>query len=901
MRRRKTNARRTLVQGAACMLMMLAAAASHAGEQTADECLIKGHGPVKNAKGKFKFYHVSREPITLARTAKGAQGDEDLEPLIEIPQTSPELGTLYRSALETDDAVLLGHYTGLTVKCFTKLHGWASREDLIETSEAVRVGELVRKNPELAEKLRARYPAGKSLIEERSRIHMRVLMRPEQVAQPRLTPDESGDKKEAAAIGDTYFWRYVYDARTDGEGNIWYLIATHRSLIKDTVESTEAHEKRGTSQRRLQGWVHEDTVVPWPTNIVVELNAHEAAVAERFPNLEHETKCDEESQDYTPGMIVRKRGAERAKSTARNEDPGIIAYESCNLWREAFGARDRDARAGKHNSLREDKTIARFLPKGLGNSTVRAHVQEMSGGWARVATLGRLTGNISYAEHSRVRKALLNVVRSLSQIEIVLVVDATGSMHEEIQDVGKGAAGAARENVQEGDRLDRNRTLPDHQRDDRYRADRARARGEGQPGDVLRRQPQGDGEREADEPRDEVGGAPPYGTHLQETSRCEVSSPTSSKGSGTRVTIVKNNTKVSGSDEATLEALAKVIDDDSLWGDPMLGQQVVVLVTDEEATEEGGINRWELATKYQEKTKRIYTRSNERAKEHGYEAIEGEIAGDSRDFLWGSLIYTGSEDWKFDLLKKQLSPLGIFGKEQIHRITEDERRAFVDADYKLAAGAIVAKVNEEQRKIENTVASLEQCAINPSECLNDGEQGESKSAMKQSRSEIERAKHALVVRGLNANDVFQQIKNGLVEGYVQLSTEGRRATWRRSVMLDIDQARQYTRALNAIVLGLKSSNSFDRCDSDEADIMRLVLFLREIAGAQPTSERGANDIATRKRHADIDTACGNADAVLTGGVSGTLLEDLNIPHVLPLNSKGAVRARARQDRGDTRR
>lgn len=877
---RDRHAKAAVWAGAVLAIAMGAAGAETRADR--QDCLIEGHRPVKNEEGKLKSYHVARWPISLAPHAVGAQRASSLERLIEVPEHIPEMGTFYRSAFETDDAVLLGHYVGLDELCFTKLQGWAAREDLIETSASMRVGEVVRNNEKLAEKLRKRYPAGRNLIEERSRVHMRVLMRPERLTRPRLMPSDDAPENHTAAIGDTYFWRYVYDVHTDDEGEIWYLLGTHPSLIRKTVHSTEQQLREMTSVKRLQGWVREDAVVPWPTNIVLELNAHEDAVRERFPDIEHTPECPDgaggDIRGYAPGTIIERRPQEYdhtagAKAIAQERGIRLIAYESCSLWDEAF---KKPTKGGGD---------ANFLPKGLGSSTVRAHVQEIDeDGWARVATLGSLTGTVSTGERTKARRAMLNVIRSISEIEMVLLIDATGSMFEEVHDVGRALKTLHNEMYQGAIgkvHIGKFPSLRDASGIDASELDIEVKVSLMLFSDVDHDDSEGEERMRSTTKWSEL----PRTGHIFKRLSLRSELPQILHGINEAVTIVRENKNVSGGKEATLHGLAKAIDDDTFWGDPMLGQQLIVLVTDEAPTEARGMDRDKLARRYRTKTKTIYGAAREKAKEYGYEILGGQFDGTQRDFLWGIIIFTGGQE-QLEGLQEAVAPLGIFDDEQIQEIKEENRAVLTDAEYTLAVGAIIDAVNNEQARIERMATMLERCATDPAQCVERTESRVSATGMKASKSEVERIVHALVVEGVPTSTVINEIENGLVEGYTQLKTEGKRSTWRQAVMLNHDQMHSYSQMLRALVYGLESRHDFDRCDSREADLIRLVVFLREIAVERPSSPDAAHDIARKERHINIDEACANADAMLTDGVSGTIFDRLNMPHVLPLDSEG---------------
>ena len=625
----------------------------------------------------------------------------------------------------------------------------------------------------------------------------------------------------------------------------------------------------------------EDEVVPWPTNIVLELNAHEAAVRERFADRlgrdDCETKAAPGPKRYAPGMVI-------AAVPPPEHDPGLTvrelaqrhgievrATEACSLWDRAIGRRD-------------PRGEAQFLPRGLRDATVRAHVEgAASGGWMRVSTLGSLTRTVSTSEWSRTRKAMLNVLKAASEIEIVLVVDSTGSMVREVRDVGR-ALTAFHEKLVGGGAISaidthdlatiHNTQLPelpirirvslllysDVSRDDTSALLIFRGKGTLTPrtGYVFKRL----------------------------SLRNEMNAIRNGIEQAVQIIMHQDG----GGREAMFHALDRVITDETLWSDPVLGQQVVVLITDEDGIATAQKNEHSVALGYDTTARRHYGAAREHAREKGYEIIGEELGARSRNLLWGSVIFTEpvKHAAKFARLKRQLKPLEMFGEDRIHEVDTAEHRVFVDAEFNTAIEAIRRAIEDEQIRIERLVTRLERCALDPKECTQKRpDRGVHAAGMVASETEVDKAMHLLASKGMTREQVEREVRTGFVEGFVRLKSPGRRSTWRQAVMVTERQMAEYNRILQGIVYGLNSRvTQNERCDTPEVDLVRLMLFLQDIVEAPPANASRARRLAQEHRHADIDEACQRADLMYSTGLGGTMSEQLGLAESIPVDPKG---------------
>ena len=880
----------TIGQRAASWTRAVAAAAAlatgldAAGAQAQDaegECALTEEAPVRD-DGWVKIYRIARSDAAIGRHTEGGEAFAYLAGMIEPEAADPKIGYIYAAIAETGDAVLLGDYN-FTDECFTGVLGWVPRAHALIATKAMEVGQVAREHPAHAKDLRERYEDTEHMINERNSIQMRVLLQPEFRTRPVHEPREGSEENAFAAIGDTYFWRYVYKIEPDerNEKLVWYLIATHGELGDTALIDTRTTNRYGS---RLQGWVRSDEVVPWPTNLVLEVNAYEPAVRERFADRLDIENCEAKTtsgpERHAPAMILTEKppeGYDETKSLralVETHNIEVQGTESCSLWDTALGRK-------------EPLGDAQFLPEGLRDSTVRAHVEDIDKDrrWARVATLGSLNRTITSSERSRAKTAMVNLLEVASEIELVIIADATGSMVREIQAVGTALKALREElsafiDLREAD-LEELRSIremsvsemPIHVRVSLMLysdIDHPKATG-----------PLRYGGKDATTPK--TGYVFKRLSLANEIEAIEA-------GIDTAVRIVQNQS--GGGGEALFDALAEVITDEQVWSDPIMGQQVLLLITDEDGTPSDEHDAESIVKLYDKTAATHYAKANEIAKEKGYEVLGNEVVAKSSRLFVGTVIFTEPDKHaeKLENLKRQLSDIDMFPEGRIHPAETRSHAAFVRPRLASIARTIAAMIAEEQGRVEQTVMHLERCALDPDECIAARPfKGTYATGFISGPELVARAQYMLSVTDTSKDDIKRDVQTGFVQGFARLRSPGHHATWRRAVMVTEEQMERYNRVLKTISYGIASRDGADdRCDTVEADLVRLVLFFADVISAAPQSQADADQIAIEQGHANRNVACARADAEYLKWRSGTVGETLGVERGIPVDPEGLL-------------
>ena len=868
----------TPIAGACLGLIMVNAAAQ------AQPCPDRELRPLVDAKDRVRQFVVS-EPVP-------AEGKRHALPL----------GTVMVAVGADDPYVWLAHYKEVR-DCVTEIAGPVLRTHLIEGVDAMTVGEVARDHPELAERLRQQYPLASRLIHENNGIELRTLLPPETRTRPRVAPREDAPENKKATIGDTYFWRYVMGIRKDDEGNRWLLLSTHsRVHDSDALDTRTSHAQEG--QFRIQGWVPEKNLHPWPTNVVLELNAHRDAVAERL-------------REYVdPAAIIRKlprRAAQNRpgslKDLAREEGIEVLAKEAPEFWEHAF--RDEDERS------KDNPYVAQFLPQGLRASTVRVHVQagDEGDGWVRGATLAGIDGEIDYAEWIKVQRAMVRVIENLSKIEVLIVLDSTGSVKREIDDIGQALRLL-------NERLLRTSAGTAGVRTKAFRTLREIVITE-LPIDVrvslMIFSHQGHEEWDGTELVD----CRPFEGRLPKTRiprtayvfrglsvRNEIARI--QKGVRTARCIVDHGD--GGDEEATLYALRRAVSDRHIWGDRMIGQQVIVLVTDEYSTKKGmedAITPQQLAETVREVSRSTREQAQRAAGEAGYAKLEEhgappemlrwletipnsgirdrlreELEAREITLFRGSLIFTG-EEARLKELQLQLAPSGLFSESRTY--WSDLEAQGSRAEFAFAPEAIGRTIEEEQIRLVSEAVTLEKCALDPAACKADilrlPSQGMAMVATSRTGRRA-RATYRAAIEGIEHKVLAEHLNQGYVTGYTRIRDgEGRRATWSRAVMVTERQMRDYVRILEGMLHGIDGSfTDAPECDWDYKELGRILLFFQSVVREPPTTDE--DGIRLARQHFEDPNSCSRGDQLFKQGYEGPIGGHLGIPAAMSANAKG---------------
>lgn len=262
--------------------------------------------------------------------------------------------------------------------------GWMQTEDLLVNQRAaLEIGDALEFGLNVE---RSEVDGG---FNESNRLRLRFVTIPELQLRLGVRPgDESGDSLSS------YKWFYVYDLE-EHDGEIWGLLGeVARLFAARGVESTD----RATAEGVLPGWVPLSKLQIWATNLALELNTHPDAVA---------------------GRLERGYGARVLE--LRRPDSKTVFEEPLNyLW--PSGEANRDIR-----------DIIDFDPYGISPEYPRLAVVQAYSNFISVASAGSRKEEMLPSEIGRITRKITSVAEDLRKVDIVFVLDTTGSMRAAIE------------------------------------------------------------------------------------------------------------------------------------------------------------------------------------------------------------------------------------------------------------------------------------------------------------------------------------------------------------------------------------------------------------------------------------------------------------------------------------
>jgi len=346
------------------------------------------------------LYFLNRSPIPTYRSETAVEAMLSSE----YPLGSPFFGL---SHYQTELRVKIGRYDHKQ-DCFTQVLGWVDKSHLLHRIKPLRVGDVVKRFPQLNSQTPTHQPVNSKALEqsmsETNRLFLRALSRPEFSFEPKKTPgvSEHVEKLPAKMGGLGHLWRYVY-AVEEIEQQLWYLVGGKSVLTDKTyipeIDDTLAQD----AQQVLLGWIPQRQVSEWSSNVVLEPHTDEKAVKERYDNNQMATLYQKADQTSP-----------------------IMAQENQALWAPALA-----------NKV-DDTTPARFDPMGLAPDIARYFVKgyDPKTGWYHVASVGSTQEQPMNDEEIR---AFLGKLRQLTNhlraVDVVFVVDHSTSMGNEIETV----------------------------------------------------------------------------------------------------------------------------------------------------------------------------------------------------------------------------------------------------------------------------------------------------------------------------------------------------------------------------------------------------------------------------------------------------------------------------------
>ncbi|MBF0235750.1 MAG: hypothetical protein HQK65_22345 [Desulfamplus sp.] len=327
-----------------------------------------------------RFFIINRTPVNVFSTAEGT----------ETVQSSVKLGQFFFGKQETESRVLLGEYRieGEN-KRWTNELGWIEKNNLlIDRINPLTVGDAINKG------LKVKHADTPNGLSPQNALYLRCVTQPERLLKPGGLPGDASGK-----VINTWTWYSVYDV-AEHDGKQWILAGTEPNLApSDILDDTN----EPGPQTILLGWLPLEKMTIWASNLVIELNTSPEAVSYRVLNQK-------------PAVVLSERDKQ---STQMYKEP----LES--LWPE-----------GNENSLYTDSV--RLDPIGLDPDFPRSViVQAWDDGFIEVASAASLGTDIKESTLLEIKRGLRKIMDDLKKVDFTFVVDATGSMGNEIRTVSE--------------------------------------------------------------------------------------------------------------------------------------------------------------------------------------------------------------------------------------------------------------------------------------------------------------------------------------------------------------------------------------------------------------------------------------------------------------------------------
>jgi len=294
-------------------------------------------------------------------------------------------GTIYHAKNKSGDFYLLGKWDD-NIGAFTKILGWVGKDDFIRQVNPLTVGEAVKM------KLLNGYKKNNALP-------LRVMSKPQ---KPLIFMNEPGGKRIEKG-GFKYSQYYVYDGKTK-DGKNYFLIGEPSKIVDEPLVFDTAIYQGPLPG--LKGWIEADFVQEWCNNLVLEYNSEKDAVEERYTN-------------EMPAVIYE---ANTIQSELLAKEPLKAYWKHCVEQNSSGDAED---------------SKANFDPIGIHPDVERLLILDKKDKWFNVASLGSITGEkLGETDIGQLKSKLNKTVANLKKVDVCFVVDATGSMRDEIDAVG---------------------------------------------------------------------------------------------------------------------------------------------------------------------------------------------------------------------------------------------------------------------------------------------------------------------------------------------------------------------------------------------------------------------------------------------------------------------------------
>lgn len=342
---------------------------------------------------------------------------------------------LFIGIAESKGRVLLADYDENQLKV-TKIYGWADKNNLLTNSRVKKIGEIVKKICVSDNTKPMCRREGKRQISKYNKLLARLITEPDKKAIFTRYP---GFEQTNKAF-ETFTWYYVYDVAVFNNA-VYYLASPVPDLFEGLRLVGTGTEYDNYIKDNLLGWVEEKDKHLWGSNLVYEINTHLWAMVERVEQSNPAIiidKPDSISKDINCQSSAQKicRGAESLKAwePQYNEDgklksPGILDIKNADI----------SMRKKKKHEMYTHNAWGAPDPYGLKPTIPRFHaVESVTDNLIKIVSLGAVNNRSLHGDQiSRMFVAYDDIIENFTTLQLVFLVDGSGSMEGEIDNIGK--------------------------------------------------------------------------------------------------------------------------------------------------------------------------------------------------------------------------------------------------------------------------------------------------------------------------------------------------------------------------------------------------------------------------------------------------------------------------------
>lgn len=347
---------------------------------SAQDPLTHLHGTGKNAFAVNSWFVVKRTPIDVYTSSQSSN---------PTPTGSVKLGTLFFAKAEDNGRLLLSKYD--EVKGWTDELGWVRASDVLKKLyNPITIGKAIEDN--LLTNQNYASSQESSGLSTNNQLFLRAVAQPNMLVKAGVSPgDQSGE------VVNTWSWYSVFDI-VHHNGEPWVLAGKNPQILPSKIVKNTNNQ---SASELLLGWLPLDKMTVWASNTVIELNTSRNSVSNRVDN-------------NFPAIVF---------SQANDKSPELFKEPLDQYWLDP----NRDSS--------DITSIIDFDPIGMSADVPRQIIIQNTSNWVEVASVGSLDNEINPSQMVKIKRDVKSIAQDLVKLDIAFVIDATGSMGEEIQAV----------------------------------------------------------------------------------------------------------------------------------------------------------------------------------------------------------------------------------------------------------------------------------------------------------------------------------------------------------------------------------------------------------------------------------------------------------------------------------